>query len=460
MDVKKIIKICEGKLLGGNENVFCQTFTKDTRELKENDTYIGIKGLNFDGNSFYEEAFNKGANCVILEQEYVKNHNINIGNKPIIVVENALLALKKMAEYKRNNSSAKFVGITGSVGKTSTKDMIYSVLKEEFKALKTEGNLNNNIGLPLTLLRLTDEQAAVIEMGMNHLGEIDYLTKIARPNISVITNIGTAHIGEVGSRENILKAKLEILNGMDQEGILVINNDNDLLHQYYESSDKKKIVTIGIDQKSDFMATDLNLEKEYSTFKINYQNESYDIYCPTPGRVFVYNSLIAFAVGSLLNIPKTKIIAGIKNFELTKNRLDYLKIDDNITLINDAYNASVDSMKSSLEVLSKYQNRKIAVLGDMLELGNYTQKLHEEVGKYVVSNQIDILITVGKSAKYIAKKATDLGMPQAKIYSCLTNEEATSKIKEILKAGDVVLFKASNGMKLNEIIKNLTKSIE
>lgn len=451
--IKDIISICDATLLCGDENVVCKNYTKDTRTINEGDTYIGIKGENFDGSAFYKEAFLKGANAVIIEKEYVNNNDIEKQDKPIVVVDNAIKALKELAEVKRNNSKAKFVGVTGSVGKTSTRDMIYSVINSHYKTLKTEGNFNNDIGLPLTLLRLTDEEAAVIEMGMNHLGEIDYLTKITRPHISVITNVGTAHIGELGSRENILKAKLEIINGMDKDGLLVINNDNDMLHNYYETH-KNNVITIGIDKKSDFTATDIKLEESYSTFTINYHNKSLNVKCPVPGRVFIYNSLIAFAVGTLLNVPEEEIIKGISNITLTKNRMEFINLK-NFTIINDAYNASVDSMKSSLEILGKYKQRKIAVLGDMLELGIFSKDLHEEVGTSVYNNKIDILVTVGKEALNIASKCIDLGMKKEQIITCSNNDMATKELIKLIKNGDIVLFKASNGMKFKEIVSNL-----
>lgn len=454
LTVKEIINICQASLLYGSDDVLCTHFLKDTREITKGDTYIGITGAKFDGSAFYLDAFEKGANCVILENDYVKNNEIKNVNKPIIVVKNSILALKQLAEHIRNKSKAKFIGVTGSVGKTSTRDMIYSVLKEEYKTLKTEGNYNNNIGLPLTILRLQDHQAAVIEMGMNHLKEIDYLSNITKPHISVITNVGTAHIGELGSRENILKAKLEIKNGMDDDGILIINNDNDLLHEYYLKNNKN-IITIGINENSDFMAKDINLTENSSTFKITYKDQEYKIYCPIPGEVFIYNSLISFAVGALLNIDSRKIIEGIKNADLTKNRLEIIKREE-YTIINDAYNASVDSMKSSLSILSKRNEKeKIAVLGDMLELGKFSKNLHEEVGEAVVKNNIDYLITVGENSKYIAAKAIELKMKKDKVKSFNTNQEVIEYLKQNLKKDSVILFKASNGMKLKEIIEKM-----
>lgn len=451
--VKKIATICNAEIFCGEESTQCSTFMNDTRAIKNGDTYIGIKGAKFDGNLLYKEAFDSGAICAILEKDsFIEDKNYSYKN-PIILVDSTLEALKKLAEYKRNNSSAYFVGVTGSVGKTSTRDMIYSVLNRKYKSLKTEGNYNSKIGLPLTLMRLEDEEAAVIEMGMNAPLEIDYLSKITKPHIGVITNVGTAHIGELGSRENILKAKLEILNGMDEDGKLIINNDNDLLHEY-ALKNPKKLITIGIEEKSDFQAIDISFSSTNSTFKILYENKTYDIKCPIPGSAFIYNSLFAFAVGTLLHIDPEEIKKGIESFQLTKNRTDIFKIEPNITIINDVYNASVDSMQSSLEILKNISaTRRIAVLGSMLELGDYSKELHEQVGTFVVKNNIDILITIGSDAKWIEEKAKELGMKEA--YTFETNLDAISFLKQNIKANDAILLKASNSLKFIEIVDAL-----
>ncbi len=460
LSVKKILEICHGNLYCGSDAVICSNYVKDTRTLNVGDTYIGFKGDNFNGNYFYIEAFNKGANCVIIEKKYFKiDKNFNY-DKPVILIEDSLKAIRDIAIYIRTNSKTYFVGITGSVGKTSTRDMIYSVLKEEFSTLKTDSNANNQIGLPLTLMRLKNEQIAVIEMGMNHLGEIEYLSNITKPHISVITNVGTAHIGELGSRENILKAKLEIKNGMPKDGKLVINNDNDLLHEYYLKNNKN-IITIGIDNNSDFMATDIEIYSNYSTFNIKYLEKKYPIYCPIPGKAFIYNSLVAFAVATLLNVNPKKIILGIKNFELTKNRLEIIDLKNEIKIINGAYNASVDSMKSNLEVLKNQVGmRKIAVLGSMLELGEFARKLHEEVGSAVVDNRIDVLITVGSLAHSISSKAISLGMNKKYVYMVNNNAKAIELLKNIITSGDTILFKASNSLKFQKIVDAINSYID
>lgn len=457
LTVKKIVDLCNAKLYCGNDDIVCKSFTKDTRTLKNGDTYIGIKGENFDGNNLYEEAFMKGANCCILEEKYFVVDENNEYKNPIILVEDSIVALKKIALYIRDNSKAIFIGVTGSVGKTSTRDMIYSVVSRKYKSLKTEGNYNNNIGLPLTIMRLKDEECAVIEMGMNNLLEIDYLSRITKPHIAVITNVGTAHIGNLGSRENILKAKLEITSGLDENGTLIINNDNDLLHGYYLKN-KEHILTVGIDNESDVMAKDIVITDSYSKFKIVYNNNEYQAKCPVASKEFIYNSLVAFSVGVLTKIKIEQIISGINDFKLTKNRLEFIKSKSGINIINDCYNASVDSMKSSLQILKNSSfKRKVAVLGSMLELGEFSKKLHEEVGKSVVENNIDILITVNEDAKYIANKAIEEKMNPKNVYSFENNSEAIEQLKKILNNEDCVLVKASNGLKFSEIVEALRK---
>ena len=444
--VKDIIRVTNGKLLCGDEETICVNFSKDTRTIQKGDIYIGLKGEKFDGSKFWKQALENGAEGVIIqEQEISKEEMEKYSNKIIIEVENTLEALYEIARYKRSLYDIPVIAITGSVGKTSTKDIIASVVSTQYKTLKTEGNNNNNIGLPLTILKLKDHEAVVIEMGMNHFGEISLLTSIAKPTLSVITNIGTAHIGNLGSRENILKAKLEILEGMEKPKI-IINDDNDLLHKWYlENKEKVEIHPYSLKN-----AKDIELNEESSTFKTTIKNEI-KITVPVGGEHFVYNALCAIEVGKLLNISDEKIQKGIAEFELTKKRMDIRKLKNGAILINDSYNASYESMKASLEYLSKYPGkRKIAVLGDMFELGEYSTELHEKVGKEVTKNKIDILICSGENSKYIINNSS-----MVEKYYLKNNEEILEKLQQILSDGDVVLVKASNGMKFYEICQKL-----
>lgn len=456
--VKDILEVTNGELIIGKLDTKCEVFSKDTRKINENDVYIGFKGEKFDGNTLWKEALEKGASVAIVENIDFSNADLSgLKNKTIIKVKSTLDALCNIAKYKRNLYDIPVVGVTGSVGKTSTKDIIASVISKKFKTLKTEGNNNNDIGLPFTLLRLRDEEAAVIEMGMNHLGEISKLTNIAKPSICVITNIGTSHIGNLGSRENILKAKLEILEG-NENPTVIINNDNDLLHNWYqENKDKYNIITYGIENKSNIMAKNIILYKENSEFDCVAEDKTIaHIKVPVGGEHFVLNSLCAYAVGRALEIETEKICDGIGSFELTKKRMDIVELKNGVKIINDSYNASFESMKASLKYLSEFkENRKIAVLGDMFELGEFSTKLHQDVGKEVYKNNIDILICSGENAKHIVKSAENSGMKKENIFFFKEKEEIVNFLKENIEKGDIILFKASNGMKFFDLAQEL-----
>ena len=456
LKIKDILKCTGGKLIQGDENYECENFTNDTRKIEKGDTYIAIKGEKFDGNIFFEEAIEKGADTVILENKKIEK---KYENKNIIIVDDTKKALQQIATAKRNlYKDLIVVGITGSVGKTSTKDMIYSVLSQKYKTLKTEGNFNNDIGLPLTILKLREHEVAVIEMGMNHKREISKLTKIAKPQLAVITNVGTAHIGNLGSRENILNAKLEILEGM-QKPKIVINNDNDLLHEWKNNlKENIEVHTFGIENKSDCMAENIKKSENNSEFICNINNEKIKINVPIGGDVFIINSLCAILVGKNLGLSDKQIQDGIENFELTKKRMEIIKLKNNITLINDSYNASLDSMKASIKYLSELKGkRKIAVLGDLFELGDYSEKIHIKIGEEIVKNKIDLLYLIGENSKYIKDEALKNGMNKNNIFYFNSKNEIINNLKNIMTENDIVLFKASNGMRLFEIVEELKK---
>lgn len=474
--VKDILKVTKGKLIIGDENTICEDFCTDSREVKQNDTYLGIKGERVDGNRFYEMAIQKGATCCILENieipEEIKN---KCPNTSIIIVENTIKALQQIAKYKRSLYNIPVVAITGSVGKTSTKDIVASVLSKKFNVLKTEGNFNNEIGLPLTVLRLKNHNAMVLEMGMNSFGEISLLTDIAKPTVAVITNIGTAHIGILGSRENILKAKLEILEGLEQNGTVIINNDNDLLHIWIEMQKQEyHVISYGIQNKSNIQANKIVQTEEGSTYNTNVNEKEYNVKIKVGGEHFVYNSLCAISVSTVFKIPMQDVLEGILQFKLTKKRMEIKKALNGATIINDCYNANYDSMKAALDYLGKSVNKnevlsenkdkddekeikpkKIAVLGDMLELGKYSKELHEKVGEEVAKNKIDILICVGEESKHIANKAQEKGMEKENIHTFKSNEEAIQLLKQIINPDDTILLKASNGLNFTQICEQL-----
>ena len=461
LTVKDILKATNGELIIGNENLICSVFSKDTRIINKGDVYIGIKGEKFDGSLFWEDALKNGASCVIVQNiEFNKEELKEYKNRTIILVEDTLQALYNIARAKRELYNIPVIAITGSVGKTSTKDIVANVVSQKYKTLKTIGNNNNNIGLPFTILRMNDEEAMVLEMGMNHFGEISLLTSIAKPNICIITNIGTSHIGNLGSRENILKAKLEILEGT-KEPTVIINNDNDLLNKWYKiNKDKYKIKTFGVSNKSDINAENIVLDKDGSTYSSYIEGKNYSIKVPIGGEHFILNSLCATLVGEELNIEAENIIKGIQEFELTKKRMDIEELSNGVKIINDAYNASFESMQASLRYLSGFkENRKIAVLGDMFELGEFSEKLHKNVGREVVKNDIDVLVCAGKDAKFIVEEARKEGMKNEKTYYFENKEEIMELLKNSINTNDVVLFKASNGMKFFELAEKLKECI-
>lgn len=455
--VEDIVKVCDGKLIVGNINIICGNFSKDTRQINRGDVYIGIKGDNFDGNDFYDKALEAGAKVCILDKDCVNKDVIEkYTDIAIVLVKNSIEAIQKLAHYKRNLYNIPVIAITGSVGKTSTKDIVASVISQKYNTLKTQGNLNNHIGLPLTILGLKEHEVLVVEMGMNNFGEISLLTNIANPTMCVITNIGTSHIGNLGSRENILKAKLEILEGMDEKAIVVVNNDNDLLHKWAEENKEKyNIVTYGIHNTSDFMAEKIDINQDQSNFEIKINGNTENISVPVSGEHFIYNSLCAIAVGKYNGMVISDVKKGIKNFELTKNRMEILQIKNGATIINDVYNASFDSMKASLSYLATFKDkRKVAILGDMLELGEFSKQLHENVGEEVIKNKINLLITAGTEAKNIAKKVKEENQ-EVEVLVYDTTTEIVSEVEKIIKPNDVVLIKASNGMRFIEITKKL-----
>ena len=461
LTVKDIIHATKAELIQGNPDYLCKNFSKDTRTIQKGDIYIAIKGEKFDGNLFWKQAFEKGAECVIVSDiKYKKEELETFPNKTILKVKDTLQALYAIAKLKRSWYQIPVIAITGSVGKTSTKDMVASVVSQKYKTLKTIGNHNNNIGLPFTILKLQEEEAMVLEMGMNHLGEIRLLSEIARPNICIITNIGTCHIGNLGSRENILKAKLEILEGAENPTI-IINQDNDLLQKWQEKNKDKNIITYGIHSPSDTKAEQIELNEHSGKFNCYINNQQITIHVPVGGEHFILNSLCAISVGKVLNIEENQIKQGIEKFELTKKRMDITQLKNGIKIMNDAYNASLESMQASLNYLSNCkEKRKSAVLGDMLELGTYSRELHEKVGKVVYENKIDILICSGKNAKYIAQKAEELGMEPENIYYFENKDKIESILKEMAKSGDFILLKASHAMKFFDIAENLKEVLE
>ncbi len=424
----------------------------DTRELDSSKKclFVALKGENFDGHNFVEQALSQGAVAAITNRPI-------LGSK-CIIVDDTRKALLDIASYYRNKFDIELIGITGSVGKTTTKEMVSLVLESEFSTLKTLGNLNNEIGLPKTLFRLENtHKCGVLEMGMSDFGEISRLSMCARPTISIITNIGYSHIENLGSVEGILKAKMEILDGMDYSSPIILNGDDKLLYDKgLELRNSRNITFYGIqNKKCDYYASNIKTSGFETEFDINYDNKVVKAKLNCIGSHNVLNAVAAFVTGKLLNISDEVIVSSLLGFKPDNLRQNIVQKGEQLLII-DCYNASPDSMKSALAVLSEINpennGRRIAVLGDMFELGSKAKQLHKKVGTYVKNSKAEILVCVGENAINIKN-----GFDNEKSVHFEDKNDAISYLKEILQKDDVVLFKASRGMKFEEIIDGLYK---
>lgn len=421
----------------------------DSRDVDSNTLFFAIKGERFDGHDFIEDVAKNGVGAIVSH----KNIEVNV---PLIKVPDTKQALLDLASFYRHSiENLTVIGLTGSVGKTTTKEMTACVMAQKYKTLKTEGNFNNEIGMPRTLFRLDDTyECAVLEMGMDGFGQISDLTNSAHPDCAIITNIGVSHIENLGSRDGILKAKLEILEGMKKGSTLFVNGDNDKLATV-ENADYN-IIKFGIDNKDcEFLAEEI-IEKDFSTdFTAVWNGNRQKVTIPTVGIHNVYDALVAFAVGIEYNIAPDLIAKGLRDYTPSGMR-QRIKDANGITVIEDCYNASPDSQKAGLNTLCKIaKERKIAVLGDMLELGDYTETAHRTVGEYAAECKIDALFTLGESSKFITDSAKKCGLKSA--FSFTDKAELTENLKNYLQKGDTVLFKASRGMKLEEVFEELYK---
>lgn len=446
--VKDLIDKCGGRLICGDENKRIENCFIDSRIKTNGGTFFGIKGKKVNASLYYKEAFDNGASVCVISN--IKNIDIDYDDKTIVVVDDVLKTLKKIAEYKRSLFDGEVIGITGSVGKTCTKELIYNILKNKYKVLKTIGNQNSQIGLPLTILRLEDEEVMVLEMGMSKEGEIHNLSRLAKPDIAIITNIFDSHIGNLGSRENILKAKLEVIDGMN-DGTLIINNDNDMLEKVKEDIKPGiNVMTFGIKNKSNVMPYNIN-EGVITSFNIGDIKD----FTIKGSKDLIYNVLASYLVSKLLGVSRSMIKKGINEYSNEKHRLEVISLNNNVTLIDDSYNASYDSVKLALEYMKNFYGKKIAVLADILELGKKSKKVHKKIGKLITNYNLDELITVGKYSKYIGREAKKNGMKRKNIKHFKNEFKSRDYIKELLTKDSVILIKGSNGMNLINLVKYL-----
>lgn len=419
--------------------------TIDSRNIEKNMLFIPFKGENVDGHKFVQQSFQDGAGASFFEN----NSEIDISNidEPIIWVEDTLIALQQLAKAYLKYVNPKVIAVTGSNGKTTTKDMIESVLSTNFKVKKTQGNYNNEIGMPLTILDLDkDTEISILEMGMSGFHEIELLSTIAEPDIAVITNIGESHMQDLGSREGIAKAKSEIVIGLKDNGVFIFDGDEPLLKPHVQKVKLAKCISIGLNRNNDYVCSIEENENDGISFNIN-QKENYHL--PILGIHNMRNAAIAIAVGHELSLDYATIQKNIENVQLTGMRMERHVTDNQIVVINDAYNASPTSMKASIDTLSQMNGRKIIILADCLELGENSQKMHEEVGAYLKDKHIDILITYGEEAQYINKTGSQY---VDSAYHFKEKKQIIEYLNDTLQSKDNVLVKGSRGNKLEDIV--------
>ncbi|HWO96162.1 MAG TPA: UDP-N-acetylmuramoyl-tripeptide--D-alanyl-D-alanine ligase [Bacillus sp. (in: firmicutes)] len=449
--IKEVQEMIPGSTLQGHSEVVVKGVSINTRTIERGNLFVPIKGEKFNGHDFVQQAIESGAAAVLWNQS-----EPNVPRDiPVVLVEDTLAALQQMAKKYCEQVGVKVVGVTGSNGKTTTKDMIFSVLSTTYQVLKTEGNFNNHIGMPLTMLRLKeDTEIAILEMGMSSRGEIELLSRLALPDVAVITNIGESHLMDLGSREEIANAKLEIVSGLKKEGVLIYNGDEPLLTSRLTQSDIQT-VTFGQNAENDLYPISIEQEQQSTIFTISQAPDvTYEI--PVLGVHNVQNALAAIAVGRYFNIPFSTIAEGLKSLKLTNMRMELISSLRGFDIINDAYNASPTSMKAAISLLEnlKGYNRKFIVFGDMLELGEQEKQFHYEIGRIIDPEKINYVFTYGDLGMEIAKGAQE-AFGKERIYQFQDKNQLIDCLGSLVQKGDVVLVKASRGMKLEEVVDAL-----
>lgn len=445
--LEEIVEATGGKALHLEDGCVFSDVSTDTRFIPEGSLFVALRGEHFDGHQFALEAIEKGAAAVIVEEKV----DLSV---PSVLVENTLKAYQDLARFHRRRFSIPVVAVTGSSGKTTTKEMIGAVLSEQFKVLKTEKNFNNEIGLPKTLLQLTEEHdICVVEMGMRGLGQIAELAAIAEPTIGVVTNVGTSHMELLGSQEAIAKAKGELIEALPTDAYAVLNEDDPYVRDMNRIG-QHRIVSYGIDRPCVVQAVQIRAKRDGQKFTCLCYGRDVDIFLPMVGRHNIYDALAAIAVARVLGVDFTKMNRALSRFTGTPMRQEIIDLGD-IILMNDAYNANPSSMREAILAVDQLEGkRKVAFLGDMLELGENSSNMHEEIGTLLGEEKFSLLFAIGKDAEYIIKGALLAGVSKAVLLS--SHEELAVAYEQERMPGDVVLIKGSRGMRMEDTIPFLT----
>ena len=448
----EVLRAVNGTLLGGftDETAPVDGVSTDSRTVREGELFIPLTGERFDGHAYINMALENGAaGCFTA-----RDRDSYLPGKFYIKVASPLRALRDLAAYYRTKFPIPLVGVTGSVGKTTTKEMVAAVLSTRYKVLKTEGNLNSREGMPLMLLRLdSSHEIAVIEMGMSQAGEIEYLSRAACPEVAIITNVGDAHIENLGSRENILKAKCEIFRHLKPNGLAILDGDDELLAGL-SGTLPFETVYCGAGDNCTFRAENIRSGEGETLCTACTPAGDMELSIPALGQHMIYPALFAAAVGSRFGLNREEIRRGVEQFRPTKMRMNVLHRGGNITILDDAYNANPQSMRAAIGVLAESRSVfKMAVLGDMFELGSLAPVLHAGVGEFVGRSGVDCLVAVGEMAAHIADAAEKAGVPA--VFRCPDKSSAIPVLKEQLRPDSTVLVKASRGMAMEELVDYL-----
>lgn len=465
MILAQLLSATQGKLIQG-KGVEYEGVSIDTRTLKPGAMYIAIQGERLDGHHFVQEAFSKGARGVIIASNHSKlvqdMSEFTSSGRFVIEVPDTLRALQDIAFFHRCQFDLPLVGVTGTNGKTSTKEMIASIFQERWCVHKNAGNLNNHIGVPLTLLNLESKhQASVIEMGVRGSGELKRLCEMALPSVGVITNIGSAHLETLGSLEGVARAKGELLEGLKEDSLFVLNADDPFLVKMVSEKKRLRTLSFGMVHEADVVGEEIPSElHQGERFTIKIREGEIDVSLPLFGRHHILNALASSAVALGLGFGLGEIKRGLEKIQGVGMRMEISELSQGIHVINDAYNANPNSVKAALETLIRLSGKgsSIAVLGDMLELGKKTEAFHQEIGEQVTRGEIDFLITVGEKAHHIAKSALKMGMDPNRVWTVTDLSSATQRLLKCLQGGEWVLVKGSRRLGLEQIVADLTKA--
>jgi UDP-N-acetylmuramoyl-tripeptide--D-alanyl-D-alanine ligase len=454
---KDCIDVVGGKLLQGSADKVFRGVSINSRTVEEEELFVCIQGKNFDGHNFLGEAIKKGAAGVMLSNpSYLSEGMASEGNSPFVIQsQNNLRALQDLANYQRTRFPFQVVAVTGTNGKSTTKEMIASIIETKYKTLKTQGNLNNHIGLPMTLLaRKPEHEIGVLEMGMSAAGEIKRLSEIARPDIGVITNISAGHLKQLKTVKGVQAAKGELFDSLDKEGTAIVNADDPLVIELAKSLRTKKI-TYGIEQSADVQASNIqNKGSRGFTFTAKFFNQTISVNLSQIGYCNIHNALAALATGHSLGISGKDMNRGLENYQQIPQRNEQIHYEG-VTLINDAYNANPQSMRAAIKTLSEFdtQGKRFLVIGDMLELGPLSESAHHELGQEITLSNVDHLVTVGPLASLVAESAKKNYQHPLQIGKFKTHAEAVNYLLRTVNKGDCMLIKGSRGAKMENLIQ-------